>query len=114
MEKAKTHGKNLAKQYLENNNLTESDFQGTFDIFEVEEALEAFEQFKMPSTTIYPLELCILYTADAHRAKCLLQLGRAEEALIYAKRAVSNIDSLPQTPYQGLIKHTLELVNKNL
>ena len=37
MEKAKAHGKNLAKQYLENNNLTECDFQGEFNTFEVEE-----------------------------------------------------------------------------
>ncbi|PEB38466.1 transcriptional regulator [Bacillus pseudomycoides] len=78
----------------------------------VKEALETFEQFKMPNTAIYPLELCILYTADAYRAKCLLQLGRIEEALIYAQRAASEIDSLPQTPYQGFIKNTLELVNK--
>lgn len=80
----------------------------------VKEALKAFEQFQMPRTISYPLELCILYTADAHRAKCLLQLGRVEEALIYAKRATSNIDSLPQTPYQDFIKNTLELVNENL
>lgn len=80
----------------------------------IKEALEAFEQFEMPSTTSYPLELCILYTADAHRANCLFQLGRVEEALIYAKRAASNIDSLPQTPYHCFIKNTLELVNKNI
>ena len=80
----------------------------------VKEALEAFEQFKLPNTIIYPLELCILYTADAYRANCLLQLGRVEEALIYAQRAASKIDSLPKTPYQAFISSTLELVNKNL
>ncbi|PEN08603.1 hypothetical protein [Bacillus pseudomycoides] len=37
MEKAKAFGKNLSRQYLENNKLTESDFQGEFDTFEVEE-----------------------------------------------------------------------------
>ncbi|WP_439876839.1 hypothetical protein ACSLGG_30580 (plasmid) [Bacillus mycoides] len=66
----------------------------------------------MPNTTIYPLELCILYTADAYRANCLLQLGRIEEALIYAQSAASEIDLLPQTPYQGFIRNTLELVDK--
>lgn len=81
---------------------------------QVEEALKEFERFKMPNTTSYPLELSILYTADAYRANCLLQLGRVKEALIYVTRAASNIGSLPQTPYQDFIKNTLELVNKNL
>lgn len=37
MEKAKAYGKNLAKEYLEKNNLTENDFLGEHDTFEVEE-----------------------------------------------------------------------------
>lgn len=79
---------------------------------QVEEALKEFEQFKMPNTTSYPLELSILYTVDAYRANCLLQLGRVKEALIYAAKAANNIGSLPQTPYQDFIKNTLELVKK--
>ncbi|MGG2106399.1 helix-turn-helix domain-containing protein [Lysinibacillus pakistanensis] len=81
---------------------------------QVDEALKEFEKFEMPNTNSYPLELCILYTADAYRAYCLLQLGKVEEALIFAKRAADNIDSLPETPYHNYIKNTLELVNKNL
>lgn len=37
IEKAKAFGKKLARQYLENNKLTESNFQGESDTFEVEE-----------------------------------------------------------------------------
>ena len=81
---------------------------------QVEEALKEFEQFKMPDTNSYPLELSILYTADAYRAHCLLQLGRVKEAVIYAEEAASNISSLPRTPYQDFIKNTLALVKKNL
>lgn len=77
------------------------------------EALEAFEKFKMPSSNSYPLELCILYTAYSYKAICLMQLGKAEEALFYAQKAASKIDSLPQTHYQDFIKNTIELVNKN-
>ncbi|WP_409972711.1 helix-turn-helix domain-containing protein [Bacillus sp. Bva_UNVM-123] len=81
---------------------------------QVEEALEEFVQFKMPNNINYPLELCILYTAEAYRANCLLQLGKAEEALFYAERAASQIDSLPKTPYQDFIKHTLKLVHSKI
>lgn len=81
---------------------------------QVKEALKDFEKFVMPNTNSYPLELCILYTADAYRAFCLFKLGKVEEALIYAKRAACNIDSLPETPYHDYIKDTLELVSKNL
>jgi len=81
---------------------------------QVKEALKEFEKFEMPHTNSYPLELCILYTADAYRAFCLFQLGKIKEALIYAKRAASNIDSLPETPYHDYIKNTLELVSNNL
>jgi transcriptional regulator with XRE-family HTH domain len=80
----------------------------------VKEALEEFEKFEMPSTINYPLELCILYTAHAYRAYCLLQLGRVEEASIYAEKAANKLDSLPDTPYKLFIKNTLELVNKKL
>ncbi|MDD1502472.1 helix-turn-helix domain-containing protein [Lysinibacillus sp. CNPSo 3705] len=81
---------------------------------QLNEALEAFEKFKMPGSTIYPLELCILYTAYSYRAICLMQLGKIEEALIYAKKAASKIDSLPKTHYQDFIKNTIELVNSSL
>ncbi|WP_285398614.1 helix-turn-helix domain-containing protein [Lysinibacillus sp. fls2-241-R2A-57] len=81
---------------------------------QLNEALEAFEQFKMPSSNSYPLELCILYTAYSYRAICLMQLGKVEEALIYAQRAASKIDTLPQTHYQDFIKNTIELVNKTV
>ncbi|GAB0168216.1 helix-turn-helix domain-containing protein [Lysinibacillus sp. CTST325] len=81
---------------------------------QLNEALEAFEKFKMPGSTTYPLELCILYTAYSYRAICLMQLGKIEEALIYAKKAASKIDSLPKTHYQDFIKNTIELVNTSL
>lgn len=81
---------------------------------QLNEALEAFEKFKMPGSTTYPLELCILYTAYSYRAICLMQLGKIEEALIYAKKAASKIDSLPKTHYQDFIKNTIELVNSSL
>ena len=81
---------------------------------QLNEALEAFEKFKMPGSTTYPLELCILYTAFSYRAICLMQLGKIEEALIYAKKAASKIDSLPKTHYQDFIKNTIELVNTSL
>lgn len=81
---------------------------------QLSEALEAFEKFKMPGSTTYPLELCILYTAYSYRAICLMQLGKIEEALIYAKKAASKIDSLPKTHYQDFIKNTIELVNSSL
>lgn len=42
MEKAIARGKNLAEQYLENNSLTKSDFQGKYDTFEVEEDNSSF------------------------------------------------------------------------
>ncbi|MBG9456009.1 XRE family transcriptional regulator [Lysinibacillus sphaericus] len=81
---------------------------------QLNEALEAFEKFKMPGSTTYPLELCILYTAYSYRAICLMQIGKIEEALIYAKKAASNIDSLPKTHYQDFIKNTIDLVNTSL
>ncbi|MGE8001765.1 helix-turn-helix domain-containing protein [Lysinibacillus sp. NPDC093190] len=81
---------------------------------QLNEALEAFEKFKLPGSTTYPLELCILYTAYSYRAICLMQLGKTEEALIYAKKAANKIDSLPKTNYQDFIKNTIELVNKSL
>jgi len=43
-----------------------------------------------------------------------MQLGKIEEALIYAKKAASKIDSLPKTHYQDFIKNTIELVNSSL
>ncbi|MFJ6210329.1 helix-turn-helix domain-containing protein [Lysinibacillus sp. NPDC092081] len=81
---------------------------------QLNEALEAFEKFKMPGSTTYPLELCILYTAFSYRAICLMQLGKIEEALIYAKKAASKIDSLPKTHYHDFIKNTIDLVNTSL
>lgn len=81
---------------------------------QLNEALEAFEKFKMPGSTTYPLELCILYTAYSYRAICLKQLGKIEEALIYAKKAASKIDSLPRTHYQDFIENTIALVNTSL
>lgn len=83
-------------------------------IGQVEEALVELNQFEMPTTISYPLELSILYTADAYKAICLLQLGRVEEASICAARAATNIGPLPRTPYQEFINNTLDMVNKSL
>ena len=76
----------------------------------VTEALEKFDQIKIPDVVHHPIDLSIFYEKDAYIALCYLELNEVEKALCAVKVAMTNIDRMPDTPYKVFIYTTYEQV----
>lgn len=77
-----------------------------------EEALSSFQQIVIADYVHHPFDLSIFYEKDAYAALCYLALGNKAEALRSIGIAVSNISSMPRTPYKDFIMETYELIHR--
>ncbi|WP_277584702.1 helix-turn-helix domain-containing protein [Psychrobacillus antarcticus] len=78
----------------------------------VEEALQKFDEVKIPDFVHHPFDLSIFYEKDAYIALCYLELDQIEKAISSVKAAMINIEKMPDTPYKIFIQNVNEKVMK--
>jgi tetratricopeptide (TPR) repeat protein len=76
-----------------------------------EEAISCFEQVVIADYIHHPFDLSIFYEKDAYAALCHRALGDDAAAIRSIDIAVSNISSMPRTPYKDFIMETYELIH---
>ncbi|MEK3955040.1 helix-turn-helix domain-containing protein [Psychrobacillus sp. FSL K6-1464] len=76
------------------------------------EALEKFDEVKIPEVTHHPIDLSIFYEKDAYIALCYLELNQVKKAVGAVKVAIGNIKEMPDTPYKTFIQNIYEKVMK--
>lgn len=81
-----------------------------FGLGRLKEALEKFDEVKIPTVTHHPIDLSIFYEKDAYIALCYLELNQVEKAVCAIKVAMTNVDKMPNTPYKVFIQATYEQV----
>lgn len=79
----------------------------------IEEALTVFEGYKIPEWVHHPYDLSMLYETFAYMALCYKKLGKDEQAMVSAKRAVELIEPLTYTPYKDFIYQTYKDIMEN-
>lgn len=65
-----------------------------------EEAIDYFDQVKIPEYHRHPFDLSQFYLKETYKALCCVELGRLDEAISAAKKAVELFDHLPDSPYK--------------
>ena len=77
------------------------------------EALEKFNEVKIPDIIHHPIDLSIFYEKDAYIALCYLDLGQVEKAVSAVNCAMTNVKEMPVTPYKMFIQNVYEKVMKH-
>ena len=83
-----------------------------YGLGQIKEALEIFEEVKIPEVTHHPIDLSIFYEKDAYIALCYLELNQIEKAVCSVEKAVTNVEVMPDTPYKIFIQNVHEKVIK--
>ncbi|WP_099353782.1 helix-turn-helix domain-containing protein [Fredinandcohnia onubensis] len=65
-----------------------------------EEAIEYFDQVEIPEYHRHPFDLSQFYLKETYKALCCVELGKLDEAISAAKKAVELFDHLPDSPYK--------------
>ncbi|MCC3358578.1 helix-turn-helix domain-containing protein [Bacillus sp. REN16] len=71
-----------------------------------QEAIDYLNEVEVPDYHRHPFDLSQFYLKDTYIALCLIELGKIDEALLAAKRAVDLFDHLPNSPYKEFSKKT--------
>ncbi|MEH7225951.1 helix-turn-helix transcriptional regulator [Bacillus sp. JJ1566] len=75
-----------------------------------QEAIDYLEQVEVPDYHRHPFDLSQFYLKDTHIALCLVELGKIDEALLAAKKAVDMFDHLPDSPYKEFSHETYQKI----
>jgi len=75
-----------------------------------EEAINYFEKVVIPDYHHHPFDLSQFYLKETYMAQCLVELGKIEEALGAAKKAVDLFDHLPDSPFKELSLETYQKI----
>jgi transcriptional regulator with XRE-family HTH domain len=78
-----------------------------------EEALLHLNKVETPSTTHHPFDLSLFYIKDSYKALCHIELGSMDDALLFAKLAVENFESLPHTLFRDFAFETYNKLKKS-
>ncbi|WP_382316364.1 helix-turn-helix domain-containing protein [Lederbergia wuyishanensis] len=108
--------------HLKDSNLTEfyeqffflEKAKALFGLKQYENVLHLLDKISVPFYLHHPFDLSIFYVADSYKARCYMELGNLDKALVLAELAVKNIDPLPDTHYKDFSFETYELVKKKL
>ncbi|RFB18045.1 XRE family transcriptional regulator [Bacillus sp. HNG] len=76
-----------------------------------EEAIHFFEKVAIPSYHHHPFDLSQFYLKETYTAQCLVELGKIDESLLAAKKAVDLFDHLPDSPFKELSKETFHKIS---
>lgn len=76
-----------------------------------QEAIEYFDQVEIPDYHHHPFDLSQFYLKETHKALCLVELGKRDEALLAAKKAVDLFDHLPNSPYKEFSIETYKQIS---
>ena len=82
-----------------------------YGLEQYKEAILHFEKVETPSTTHHPFDLSLFYVRYSYKALSHYGLGEMEEALLAAKLAVENFETLPHTPYKEFASKTYHKIN---
>jgi transcriptional regulator with XRE-family HTH domain len=77
-----------------------------------EEACKYFEKVVIPDYHHHPFDLSQFYLKETFMAQCLVELGKIDEALVAAKKAVDLFDHLPDSPFKELSLETYEKIQE--
>nr|WP_304212529.1 helix-turn-helix domain-containing protein [Fredinandcohnia onubensis] len=77
-----------------------------------EEAIEYFDQVKIPEYHRHPFDLSQFYLKETYKALCCVELGKLDEAISAAKKAVELFDHLPDSPYKEYSLKTYEQIKE--
>ena len=83
-----------------------------FGLGRLEEAMEKFDEVKIPDVVHHPIDLSIFYEKDAYIALCYLELNQIEKAVDAVKVAMTNVAKMPDTPYKIFIQNVDEKVRE--
>ena len=84
-----------------------------YGVGKYEEALSVFRKVVIADYIHHPFDLSVFYAVDAYAALCHLALGEKTEAHEAIHKAVTNIASMPRTPYKEFILETYESIRSN-
>nr|WP_309100036.1 helix-turn-helix domain-containing protein [Fredinandcohnia onubensis] len=108
-----------------NNYLSDPEFNHQFDewfylekgkalrgLGHYEEAIEYFDQVEIPEYHRHPFDLSQFYLKETYKALCCVELGKLDEAISAAKKAVELFDHLPDSPYKEYSLKTYEQIKE--
>ncbi|MDR4886827.1 helix-turn-helix transcriptional regulator [Fredinandcohnia sp. QZ13] len=75
-----------------------------------EESIHFFDIVVVPSYHHHPFDLSQFYLKETYTAQCLVELGKIDEALLAAKKAVELFDHLPDSPFKEFSKETFHKI----
>lgn len=75
-----------------------------------EEAVNYFNQVEVPDYHRHPFDLSQFYLMETYKALCLVEIGKHEQALSAAKKAVELFNHLPNSPYKEFSLRTYEQI----
>lgn len=81
-----------------------------FGLGRLKEALEKFDEVKIPDVIHHPIDLSIFYEKDAYIALYYLELNNVEQAIAAVEVAMTNVEKMPDTPYKIFIQNVYEKV----
>ncbi|EKN71723.1 DNA-binding protein [Neobacillus bataviensis LMG 21833] len=89
-----------------------------YELGHFQEALLFLEKVTIHSWVHHPFDFSLLYITDTYKALCHFELGKENEALQFAKKAVENYSTLAPTPFQDFANETyntiLEKISSNV